>query len=103
MSTHVMKGKRRAFVFIDVAPGREKAFVERLMRYDEVVEAHLIAGQYDVFAVLEFEMYGRGLYWSPQEFISKFVLEKIRQLKDVRDTNTLLPTFSVTKREQNQS
>lgn len=103
MSTQVMKGKRRAFIFIDVAPGREKAFVEKLMRYDEVVEAHLIAGQYDVFAVLEFEIYGRALFWSAQEFISKFVLEKIRKLKDVRDTNTLLPTFSVTKREQNQS
>jgi DNA-binding Lrp family transcriptional regulator len=103
MCAQVMKGKRRAFIFIDVAPGKEKAFVEKLMRYNEVIEAHLIAGQYDVFAVLEFEMYGRGVFWSAQEFISKFVLEKIRKLKDVRDTNTLLPTFSVIKRDQEQS
>ena len=100
MGTHVMKGKRRAFILIAVAPGSEEAFVERLMRYDEVVETHLIVGEYDVLAVLEFEVYGRGLLWSVQEIVSNFVLEKIRKLKGVRDTNTIIPTRSVTKREQ---
>ena len=99
MSTHVMKGKKRAFVFINVAPGKEKAFVERLMRYDEVIEAHLMVGEHDVIAVLEFEVYGRALLWSAQEITSQFVLEKIRKLRDVRDTRTIIPTFSVTKRE----
>ena len=100
MGTHVMKGKRRAFIFIAIAPGREEAFVDRLMRYDEVVETHLIVGEYDVLAVLEFEVYGRALMWSVQEIVSNFVLDKIRKLRGVRDTNTIIPTRSVTKREQ---
>ena len=100
MGTHVMKGKRRAFILIAITPGSEEDFIKRLMRYDEVVETHLIVGEYDVLAVLEFEVYGRGLLWSVQEIVSNFVLEKIRKLKGVRDTNTIIPTRSVTKREQ---
>jgi DNA-binding Lrp family transcriptional regulator len=68
--------------------------------YEEVIEAHLIAGQYDVLAVLEFELYGRAVFASAQEVISNFVIEKIRKLKDVRDINTIIPSFSVTKRAE---
>jgi DNA-binding Lrp family transcriptional regulator len=99
MSTHEMKGKRRAFVFIAIAPGSEEAFIERLMRYEEVLEAHLMVGEYDVLAVLEFEVYGQAFLWSFQEIVSNFVLDKIRRLRGVRDTNTIIPTRSVTKRE----
>ena len=95
-----MKGKRRAFIFIDLAPGSEEDFIEKLMRYAEVIETHLIVGEYDVLAVLEFEVYGRGLLWSLQEIVSNFVLDKIRRMKGVQDTNTIIPTRSVTKREQ---
>jgi DNA-binding Lrp family transcriptional regulator len=94
-----MKGKRRAFIFIAIAPGSEETFVDRLMRYKEVVETHLIVGEYDVLAVLEFEVYGQAFLWSFQEIVSNFVLEKIRKLRGVRDTNTIIPTRSVTKRE----
>ena len=99
MSVEEMKGRHRAFVFIDVAPGKDKKVLEKLIKYDEVVEAHLIAGQYDVLAVLEFGLYGRELFAPAQEVISNFVIEKIRNLKDVRDTNTIYPTLSVTKRK----
>jgi DNA-binding Lrp family transcriptional regulator len=92
-----MKGKRRAFIFIAIAPGSEGTFVERLMRYKEVIETHLIVGEYDVLAVLEFEVYGQAFVWSFQEIVSNFVLEKIRKLRGVRDTNTIIPTKSVTK------
>ncbi len=95
-----MKGRRRAFVFIAIAPGSEEAFVERLMRYEEVLEAHLIVGEYDVLAVLEFEVYGQAFVWSFQEIVSNFVLEKIRRLRGVRDTNTIIPTRSITKQER---
>jgi DNA-binding Lrp family transcriptional regulator len=99
MSIHVMKGKRRAFVFIDITPGSEEAFVERLMRFEEVVETHLMVGEYDVLAVLEFKVYEQAFLWSFQEIVSNFVLEKIRKLRGVNDTNTIVPTRSVTKRE----
>ena len=94
-----MKGKHVAFVLVDVAPGRDKKVLEKIMKYDEVVEAHLIAGEYDILAVLELELYGAEIFTSPQEAVSDFVIEKVRKLRDVRDTNTIYPTYSVTKRE----
>ena len=99
MGVREMKGKHVAFVFVDVAPGKDKKVLEKLMEYDEVVEAHLIAGEYDVLAVLELELYGAAIFTSPQEAVSNFVIEKVRKLRDVRDTNTIYPTYSVTKRE----
>ncbi|MGD8505647.1 MAG: Lrp/AsnC ligand binding domain-containing protein [Candidatus Bathyarchaeota archaeon] len=100
MSYHEMKGKHRAFVFIDVAPGKDRKVLEKLLKYDEVTEVHVITGQYDVLAVLEFELYGREIFASFQETASKFVVEKIRKLKDVRDTNTIIPSFSATRRAE---
>lgn len=95
-----MKGKHRAFVFVDVAPGKDRRVLDKLLEYDEVVEAHVITGQYDVLAVLEFELYGKEVFASFQETASKFVVERIRRLKDVNDTNTIIPTLSLTKRTQ---
>lgn len=99
MSTHVMRDKRRVFVFIGVTPGKEKNILENLLKYDEVVEVHYIAGQYDVLAILEIELHGKGILFPAQEIITKFVIEKIRKLRYVQDTNTIIPTYSVTKRE----
>jgi len=100
MSAHEMRGIHRAFVFVDVAPGKEKRVLEKLLKYDEVIEVHLIPGQYDVLAVLEFELYGREIFVSAQEAILKFVIEKIRKLREVLDTNTIFPSFSITKRAE---
>ncbi len=100
MSTHEMRGRHRAFVLVDVAPGNDKKVLDELLKYDEVIEAHLIPGQFDILAVLELELYGREFLVSAQETISKFVIEKIRKLRHVRDTNTIYPTFSVTKRTE---
>jgi hypothetical protein len=50
--------------------------------------------------VLEFEVYGQAFVWSFQEIVSNFVLEKIRKLRGVQDTNTIIPTRSITKQEQ---
>jgi DNA-binding Lrp family transcriptional regulator len=100
MSAHEMRGIHRAFVFVDVATGKDKKVLEKLLKYDEVIEVHLISGQYDVLAVLEFELYGREIFVSAQEAILKFVIEKIRKLREVRDTNTIFPSFSITKRAE---
>lgn len=100
LSIEVMKGRHRAFVFVDVAPGKDKKVLEKLLKFNEVIEAHLITGQYDVLAVLEFELYGREVFASFQETATKFVVEKIRKLRAVQDTNTIIPSFSVTKRAE---
>jgi len=93
-----MKGRHRAFVLIDVAPGKEKKVLEKVLEYEEVVEAHLIPGEYDVMAVLEFELYGREIFVPVSEMVAKFVIEKIRRLSDVKDTNTILPSLSMVKK-----
>ena len=100
MSARVMRGKYRAFVFIDVAPGEDRKVAEKLLKYDEVVEVHMITGEYDILAVLEFEIYAKQIFTSFQETASKFVLDKIRRLGSVQDTNTIIPSLSLLKEEQ---
>lgn len=100
MSTKVMRGKYRAFVFIDVAPGEDRKVAEKLLKYDEVVEVHMITGEYDILAVLEFEIYAKQIFTSFQETASKFVLDKIRRLGSVQDTNTIIPSLSLSKEDQ---
>jgi DNA-binding Lrp family transcriptional regulator len=97
LSAYKVKGRHRAFVFFDVVPGKDRQVMDRLLENEEVVEVHLIPGQYDVLAVLEFELYGREIFVSRQEAISKFVIEKIRTLRGVLDTNTIYPTLSLAK------
>jgi len=97
MGAKVMKGKYRAFVLIDVSPGKERKIAEKLLKYNEIVEVHLITGEYDILAVLEFELYGKQVFTSFQETASKFVLDKIRRLGFVQNTNTIIPSLSLSK------
>ena len=97
MSAHEMKGKYKIFAFIDTGRVDTKALLERLLKYDEVVEVHVISGQYDLLVVLELELYGGLIFTSVREATLE-IIEKIRKLDGVRDTNTLVPFFSVTKR-----
>jgi len=97
MGIQEVKGKYKAFVFVDVVPGKDRKVLEELMKFDEVKEAHLIAGQYDILAVLEIELYGKAIFESAQDKISQFVVGKIRKMQDVRDTNTVYSTFYLAK------
>lgn len=97
MIAHEMKHESRAFVYIDAKPGKEKKIVEKLLEHDEVIEAHIIVGQeaYDVLILLRIE---REIYESPTKTVGEFVIENIRKLGDVRETNTIIPAFSFSKR-----
>jgi DNA-binding Lrp family transcriptional regulator len=97
MGAKVMRGKYRAFVFIDVAPGKDRAVAEKLLKHNEVLEVHMITGEYDILVVLEFEIYAKQIFNSFQETASKFVLDKIRKLGWVQDTNTIIPSLSLSK------
>jgi len=95
MSVHEMKHRNRAFVYIDVKTGKENKIMEELLKCEEVIEAHLIPGQpYDVLVVVELK---RTLLETPHEKVTQFVMECIRKLRDVKDTNTIIPAFSMTK------
>lgn len=100
MSAKVIRGKYRAFVLIDVAPGKERKVAEKLLKYNEIAEVHMITGEYDLLAVLEFELYGKLIFTSFQETASKFVLNKIRRLGLVQGTNTIIPSLSLSKADQ---
>ena len=93
MSAHLMRGRHRAFVLIDATPGKEKDILKKLLEYYEVTEAHILTGQYDLIVVLEIKLYGREVFAT----ITNVVVEKIRKLKDVRDTRTIFPTYSMIK------
>ena len=100
MGTKAMRGKYRAFVFIDIVPGKDRKVAERLLENDEVVEVHMITGEHDLLAVLEFVLYGKLIFTSFQETASNFVLNKIRKMGDVQDTNTIIPSLSFSKSDQ---
>ena len=97
MIAHEMKRETRAFVYIDVKPGKEKEVLEKLLKHDEVIEAHIITGQelYDVLVLLRIE---REVFESPTKTISEFIINNIRKLRDVRETNTIIPAISFSKR-----
>ncbi len=92
-----MKGKYTVFMFVDTAPGKDDAVLEEILEEEEVVEAHLISGQYDILAVLEIDLHGKPVFSTVQEVAQKSI-RKIRKISGVRDTNTIVPFFSVTKR-----
>ncbi len=88
-----IKHNTRAFVFIDTRPGKEKDLMEKLLKYDEVKEVHLITGKNDVLAILEVK---RDILIPSATNVFHF-LEKIRKEGDVNDTETLVPLYSKTK------
>jgi DNA-binding Lrp family transcriptional regulator len=96
MSAQIMKGRHMIFVFIDTTPAKERKVLEELLKVDEVREGHVISGQYDLLVVLQLDLYGQAIFTSVQEAAQK-IIDKIRRLKDVRDTNTIVPFFSVAK------
>jgi DNA-binding Lrp family transcriptional regulator len=97
MIAQEMKRKTRAFVYIDTKPGKEKKIIEKLLKYDEVIEAHIITGQeaFDVLVLLDVK---REIYESPTKTAGDFIISNIRKLSDVRETNTIIPVFSFSKR-----
>ena len=97
MGAKATRGIHRAFVFIDVAPGKDRKVAEKLLKYDEIVEVHMITGEHDILAVMEFEIYGKQIFTSFQETASKFVLDRIRRLACVQDTNTIIPSLSLSR------
>ena len=96
MSARIMRGEYRVFVLIGATPGEDSAVLEELLQYDEVIEVHRISGQYDLLAVLRINLHGKAIFTSVQDLAHKAV-EKIRDLSGVRETNTIVPFFSVTK------
>lgn len=68
------------FVLISVEPGRERDVFRALVQVEEVVDVHLLFGEYDLIARLEGEDY---------DAIGAVVLNKVRKVPGVISTRTL--------------
>ena len=85
----------RGFVLLKVKPGREKHSLTEVLKINEVTEAHLITGPFDVLVVLEAKK--PVLYPHYPKVIADIVTDKIRKVRDVQDTDTIIPDFSRVK------
>ena len=85
---------QKAFVLIKVAPGHEEKVVEDLMKIDQVKEAHIVPGDWDIIAVVSSE---KQIVVPSDERVYRIVIDKINKIKHIQDTNTLVSQFSQTK------
>ncbi len=68
------------FVLISVEPGREREVFQELVQVEEVVDVHLLFGEYDLIARLEADTY---------DAIGDAVVNKVRKVPGVISTKTL--------------
>ena len=91
-----MKGLYHIFIFIDTDPTKDVKVEEELIKIKEIAEVHMISGQYDILAVADIDLHGKAIFSSVQE-LSQNLIQKIRKIHGVRDTNTLVPFLSLSK------
>jgi DNA-binding Lrp family transcriptional regulator len=89
-----MKQYTRAFILIQCEPMREKDVMEELLKMDEVIEAHMITGEYDVLAVVQVK---RHFLEADYDNVFNSAIAKIEGTKFVVDTNTVIGMASKTK------
>ena len=70
-----------AYVLFKVSSGTERAVCQKLVEFDEVVQADIIFGEYDVVAKIE----------TPDlSTLEEFVSDKIRSVLNVLVTSTMI-------------
>jgi DNA-binding Lrp family transcriptional regulator len=89
-----MKQFLRAFILVQVEPMREKDVMEELLKMEEVIEAHMITGEYDVLAVVQAR---RHFLEADYDVLFNTAIAKIESVKYVIDTNTIIGIASKTK------
>lgn len=73
---------------------REKDVMEELLKMDEVLEAHMITGEYDVMAVVQVK---RIFLQADYDNVFNSAIAKVEGVKYVLDTNTIVGMASKTK------
>jgi len=74
------------FVLISAAPAHEHEVYTKVSKTSEVLEVHLLFGEFDLIAKIEAEDF---------EKLGEIIVEKIRSIKGVIDTKTLTGTHSL--------
>lgn len=70
-----------AYVLFKVSSGTEREVCQKLVEFDEIIQADIIFGEYDVLAKIETQNLA-----NLEEFVSK----KIRNVPDVLVTSTMI-------------
>jgi len=94
-----MAGVFHIFIFIDTDPGKDMKVEERLLKLDEIVEVHFVSGQYDILAVADINLRGKAIFSTVRE-LSQDLIQKIRNIPGVRDTNSMVPFRSLVKKHE---
>ncbi|HZW56928.1 MAG TPA: Lrp/AsnC ligand binding domain-containing protein [Nitrososphaerales archaeon] len=89
-----MRQYTRAFVLVQTEPMKEKAVMEELLKMDEVIETHMITGEYDVLVVVQVK---RLFLEADYDNVFNSAIAKIEGVKFVTDTNTIIGMASKTK------
>ena len=89
-----MPAYQKAFVLLKVAPGHEEDVVDALMKIPDVMEAHIVPGDWDIMAVVNTR---KEVVLPSDEKVYKLVLDRISKIKHVQDTNTMVSQFSRTR------
>ncbi len=88
----------KGFVFVVAKTGMEKDLADALFKIPEVLETHLIVGDYDILAILGVEDDVPARF--PAEKMISILTEKIRIMDYVKDTSTIMSVQSQTKRSR---
>ena len=70
------------FVLVKAAPGQKHEVYNRLSKISEIVELHPLFGEYDLITKIKTEDFKK---------LGEMIVSKIRSVKDVVDTKTLIP------------
>ncbi|MEM4259783.1 MAG: Lrp/AsnC ligand binding domain-containing protein [Candidatus Woesearchaeota archaeon] len=70
-----------AYILITLEDANEKKILESITKNKEVREAHILFGEWDIIIKVEIEN---------AEDLARFVMEKIRSIKGVKLTSTLI-------------
>ena len=89
-----MKRHVRAFINVATSLGKETEVADALWKLDEVKEVHIIPGRHDILAIVEvarhlLEPDSQSIYW--------FILDKLKGIPNIVDTETLVPILSLSK------
>jgi len=71
----------KAFVLVSLNEGNEQEFLEELKSMPEVTNAYILFGEWDILTEIELDN---------AEGLGTFVMEKLRNRKDVRLTSSLI-------------
>ncbi len=89
-----MKRHVRAFLYLTTTLGKEKDVTEALWKLPEVKEVHIVPGRYDILAVVEVD---RELLEPESQSVYWFLLDRVKAIGNISDTETLIPIVSMSK------